>query len=209
MSALSVALLIGLGGSFLTVWFTNLIGGRLEVTVQQLSHTWIQWPQRVFMTLGIFIFTLIALNYYFVETFDQDIFTLLRKMPLINQLEEPLRWFFSEIGAEIEYLWKATLEAPKNTPLLAIVFTMLTLYIFMSLFGVNVLQKVLISVVLCITLYILWRGNFKERSAPIDQDFYTPISQISSFPNSKVLSYDEESGTFRHVLLLDHGMVHC
>ena len=207
MEPLSVALIIGLGGSFLTVWLTNLIGGRLEVTVQQLSHTWVQWPQRVFMTFGIILFTLVALNYYFVAEYDQDIFTLLRRMPLINQLEEPLRWFFSEIGAELKYVWAALIESPKTTPMLLIVTVLFWQYVFLSLFGVKVLQKLLITFLAGFALYFLMRNNFKTGRTRGANDFYMPVSKVMPLLPSKTLDHDQKSDFFINIHLPDHCLV--
>ena len=207
MEPLSIALIIGLGGSFLTVWLTNIIGGRLEVSVQQLSHTWVQWPQRVFMTCGILLFTMIALNYYFIQTYDQDIFTLLRRMPLINQLEEPLRWFFNEMSAELKYVWEAVLESPKTTPLLLIVTVLFWQYIFLSLFGVNVLQKLLITFLAGFALYFLMRNNFKTDRTRGTNDFYMPVSKVVPLLPPKTLDHDQKFDILIHLHLPDDRLV--
>ena len=64
---LSVAILIGMGGSFITVWMTNQLGGRMEAYVQRVSHSWVQLPQRIMMVVGIVGFNFLALNYFKIK----------------------------------------------------------------------------------------------------------------------------------------------
>ena len=162
MDALSTALLIGLGGSFGVVWITNIMGARLEAYFQKVSLIWAQWPQRIFMTVGIITFTLVAIDYYSIQTYETDIFDYVENLPLIKGLAEPARWFFRTLGAELGITWGIIMDAPKNTPLIFIITLMIVGWILMSIFDVPLLQKLIAAAVIAITMGFLLQNNFKD-----------------------------------------------
>lgn len=159
MDAFSVALIIGLGGSFLTVWLVNLLGGRLEVKVQQLSHQWIQWPQRAVMFLGIVTCAGVAINYYYYQTHGTDIFELFRDLPLLNEVVKPLRWFFNQLGQEFRSIF---VLLPQEMPLLTTTIILLLALIILSLFGVSGIQRWVFLAVLGLVLVFLMQGSFSK-----------------------------------------------
>ena len=159
MDAFSVALIIGLGGSFLTVWLVNLLGGRLEVKVQKLSHQWMQWPQRAAMFLGILTCAGLAINYYYYATYGTDMFEVFRDLPLLSELVKPLRWFFNQLGQEFNAIFTLL---PQEMPLLTTVSILLIALILLSLFGVTGIQRWIFLMVLGLILVFLMQSGFSS-----------------------------------------------
>ncbi len=170
MDPFSVALIIGLGGSFLTVWLVNLIGGRLEVKVQQLSHQWMQWPQRAAMFLGVLTCAGLAINYYYWKTYGTDIFDLFKDLPLLRELVKPLRWFFNQLGNEFALLFTVL---PQQMPLLTMVIILLIALIILSLFGVKGVQRWIFILILGIMLLFLLQSGFRK-AKPNDRNLFAP-----------------------------------
>ena len=159
MDAFSVALIIGLGGSFLTVWMVNLLGGRLEVKVQKLSHQWMQWPQRAMMFIGIVTCAGLAINYYYVKTYGTDMFEIFRDLPLLKEFVKPLRWFFNQLGYEFGAIFTIL---PIEMPLLTTVSILLVALIVLSLFGVTGIQRWVFLAVLGLILVFLMQDGFSK-----------------------------------------------
>ena len=183
MNTLSTALLIGLGGSFAVVWITNIMGARLEAYFQRVSLIWAQWPQRVFMTVGIIAFSLIAINYYSINTYGRDIFVMLEDLPLIKELADPARWFFRQLGSDVRTTWGIITEAPENTPLIFILFIVMMEWIFMSIFEAGLIQKLIVTIVTVIVLGFLFQDNFSE-GTPRTLDLYDITYQMEELPES-------------------------
>ena len=157
-----IAVIIALVGGFFTVLIANRLGGQLEGIVQRLSHQWVQWPQRIFMGVGICSFVLIAINFYYVRTTGTNVFTIISELPIFQSIPEPIRWFFRHLGAEFGVLMEMFVEAPERTPLLLMMFILFFLYIFMTLFGAKWTQKLLAVVVVGFLLMFLFNDNFKK-----------------------------------------------
>ena len=90
MEALLIGLIIGLGGSFLTALLVNSMGARLESKVQNLSHRWMQLPQRIVIYSGITLFSAAGLNYYLHQTLSQRPFSLSGRYSLLKRIGKAL-----------------------------------------------------------------------------------------------------------------------
>lgn len=157
-----IAVIIALVGGFFTVLLTNRLGGQLEAFVAKLSQQWVQWPQRIFMGSGIIACVLIAVNYYHVQEFGQNIFSIIAEWEFFKQIPEPVRWFFRQLAQELAVLFDIFADAPHQTPLLVILSTLFIVYLFLSLFGVKWTQKYLFLLILAFALFFWLNKNFKN-----------------------------------------------
>ena len=162
MEALLIALIIGLGGSFLTALTVNSMGARLESRVQNLSHKWMQWPQRLAIYTGITVFSAAGLNYYLHQTYQKDLFYFLENIPLLRELAAPLRWFLHEIGVEVQAFYEFL---PMNMPLLTTLLVLLVAMIMLSSFGFRGLQKWLFMGAIGFLMVVLLQDGFKKAAA--------------------------------------------
>ncbi len=157
-----LAIIIALVGGFFTVLIANRLGGQLEGIVQKMSHQWVQWPQRIFMGVGILTFVLIAINFYYVRTEGTNIFTVISEWSFFQRVPEPVRWFFSHLGAEFQVVIDIIKESPQRTPLILILTVLFFLYIFMTLLGAKWTQKLIAVAALGFILVFLFNDNFKN-----------------------------------------------
>ncbi len=165
MEALLIALIIGLGGSFMTALLVNSMGARLESKVQKLSHSWMQWPQRVVIYSGITLFSAAGLNYYLYQTYQKDLFHFLEDIPFLRELAQPIRWFLHQVGDEIQSFVHFL---PQEMPLMTTLTVLLVALILFSSFGVRGLQKwFLLAVVGFILVFLMQDGFHKATTEEI------------------------------------------
>ena len=152
MDPFAIALILFLGGSFLTTWFVNSLGARLESRVQTLSHNWMQWPQRVMMYSGFALFFLLGFNYYYSATYGKTIFDILEKIPFLREISQSLRWFFGKIGEEFGAFFSFL---PQEMPFLTILFVVFFAFLFLTIFNIKGLQRLLILLFIGGLVYLL------------------------------------------------------
>ncbi|NRB50702.1 MAG: hypothetical protein HRU41_23740 [Saprospiraceae bacterium] len=154
---LSVAILIGMGGSFITVWMTNQLGGRMEAYVQRVSHSWVQLPQRIMMVVGIVGFNFLALNYFMIKEYDKDLFKVLENLPAIP---EPIKWFFRQLSTEFRSIISLLSDIPQIAPLFFSLGIIFFGYLLLGLFGLGRMQKWVVSIIVFFGLMFLFKDNF-------------------------------------------------
>ena len=167
MEALLIGLIIGLGGSFLTALTVNSMGARLESKVQNLSHRWMQWPQRLAIYTGITVFTAAGLNYYLYQTYGKDLFHFLENIPLLREMAQPLRWFLREIGVEVQAFYEFL---PMNMPLLTTLLVLLFALVLFSSFGFRGLQRWLLLGAVAFLMIVLLQEGFTRAASASSHD---------------------------------------
>lgn len=175
---LSVAILIGMGGSFITVWLTNQVGGRMESYVQRVSHSWVQLPQRIMMVVGIVGCNFMALNFYMIKEYDKDLFKVLENLPAIP---EPVKWFFRQLSAEFRSLVSMMAEIPQVAPLFFTLTIIFFTFLLLGLFGMSRLQKWIISLIVFFALVFMFKDNYakaerkqQDRALPWESSILAP-----------------------------------
>lgn len=181
---LSVAILIGMGGSFITVWMTNQLGGRMEAWVHKVSQNWIQVPQRIMMVIGIVGFNFLALNFFMIKEYDKDLFKVLENLPAIP---EPVKWFFRQLSVEFRSIASLMADIPQIAPLFFTLFVILFGYILLSLFGLGKMQKWIVSIILFFALIFLFKDNFakaerKSQDRELPWESYEPAAAPADDP---------------------------
>lgn len=154
---LSVAILIGMGGSFITVWMTNQLGGRMEAYVQRVSHSWVQLPQRIMMVVGIVGCNFLALNYFMIKEYNKDLFKVLENLPAIP---EPIKWFFRQLSTEFRSIISLLSDIPQIAPLFFSIGIIFFGYLLLGLFGLGRMQKWVVSIIVFFGLMFLFKDNF-------------------------------------------------
>ena len=181
-----IAVIIALVGGFFTVVIANRLGGQWERMVHKLSHQWVQWPQRIFMAFGIFIFVMVAINFYYARTYNTNVFVVISELPFFQSVPEPIRWFFGQLGAEFGVLLDILREAPQRTPLMLILTIVFLLYILMALFGAKWTQKLMMITAVLLILIFLFNDHFKNFESDSDSPFnsyYLPDEDPATAPN--------------------------
>lgn len=156
---LSVAILIGMGGSFITVWMTNQLGGRMEAYVQRVSHSWVQLPQRIMMVVGIVGCNFLALNYFMIKEYDKDLFKVLENLPAIP---EPIKWFFRQLSTEFRSIISLMSDIPQIAPLFFTLSIIFFGYLILGLFGLGRMQKWIVSIIVFFALIFMFKENFAK-----------------------------------------------
>ncbi len=182
---LSVAILIGMGGSFITVWLTNQLGGRMEAYVQRVSHSWVQLPQRIMMVVGIVGCNFMALNFYMIKEYDKDLFKVLENLPAIP---EPVKWFFRQLSAEFRSIVSLMADIPEIAPLFFTLTIILFCFIILGLFGMSRMQKWIISLIVFFALIFMFKENFakaerkqQDRALPWESSILAPPPEGAVF----------------------------
>lgn len=175
---LSVAILIGMGGSFITVWLTNQLGGRMEAWVHQVSQSWVQVPQRIMIVTGIVSCNFLALNFYMIKEYDKDLFKVLENLPAIP---EPVKWFFRQLSLEFRSVASLMADIPQIAPLFFTLFLIIVGYLLLGFFGMDRMQKWIISLILFFALIFLFKDNFekaerKSRDQELPWQSYAPAA---------------------------------
>ena len=168
METLSIALIIGLGGSFLTALIVNSMGARLESRVQNLSHKWMQLPQRIAIYSGIIMFSAAGLNYYLYQTYQKDLFHFLENIPFLRELARPLRWFLHQVGHEVQAFYHFL---PLEMPLLTTLIVLLVAMVLFSAFGMKGLQKWFMIAITAVILVFLLQEGFSKAAAKDQSDY--------------------------------------